>query len=140
MSMAIGAPRDRVDGRLKVTGGARYAAEFPVPSLAHAVLVQSTVASRRIEQIDTAAAQAAPGVLAVITYRNARRLQPQPAFPAGAASQTRVPLQDDTVLYNGEHVAIVVGETLQQAQEAATLVRVTYAETPARVDLATELP
>src|SRR5262249_41797408 len=124
----------------KVTGSARYAAEFPAAHLAHAVIVESTIASGRIRKIDTAAAEAAPGVLAVISYRNAPRLHPQQAFPASAVGQTRIPLQDDSVQYNGEQVAVVVAETLQQAQEGATLVRVTYEETAARVDLAGELP
>ena len=71
---AIGKPVERVDGRLKVTGGARYAAEFKVANLAHGVLVMSTIASGRIRSIDTKAALSAPGVLAVITHENAPRL------------------------------------------------------------------
>src|SRR5436309_15483292 len=66
----VGAPMDRVDGRLKVTGGARYAAEFSAPRLAHGVLHQSTIASGRIRDLDTAAAEGAPRVIAVITHRN----------------------------------------------------------------------
>jgi len=71
---AIGKPVERVDGRLKVTGGARYAAEFKAANLAHGVLVMSTIASGRIRSIDTKAALSAPGVLAVITHENAPRL------------------------------------------------------------------
>src|SRR5206468_3916202 len=70
----IGRPVDRVDGRLKVTGGARYAAEFPTQNVAYGVLVMSTIASGRILAIDTEAADRAPGVLAVITHLNAPRL------------------------------------------------------------------
>src|SRR3954469_24610209 len=71
---AVGAPLDRVDGRLKVTGGARYAAEFPTANLAHAAIVASTVPVGRITSIDTKAAEAAPGVLRVITHLNAPKL------------------------------------------------------------------
>ena len=130
---------DRVDGRLKVTGGARYAAEFPVPDLAHAVLVQSTIASGRIARSTRPPPRRAPGVLGghhppqrAAAAAGSRR------SAAGAASQTRVPLQDDRCYYNGQHVAVVVAETLEQAQHAASLVRVDVRqETPARVDLAT---
>src|SRR4051812_40444449 len=71
---AVGKPVDRGDGRLKVTGAARYAAEAQVENVAHGVLVESTVARGRITGIDTAAAEKAPGVLAVITHRNAPKV------------------------------------------------------------------
>lgn len=71
---AVGKPIDRVDGRLKVTAGARYAAEFPLPNLAHAVLLQSTIARGRIKSIDTKAAEKAPGVIALITHLNAMNI------------------------------------------------------------------
>src|SRR5439155_1088873 len=70
----IGKPVDRVDGRLKVTGGARYAAEAQVENVTHGVLVTSTIAKGKIRNIDTSAAEKAPGVLAVITHRNAPRV------------------------------------------------------------------
>lgn len=130
MSAVIGQPRDRVDGRLKVTGAARYAAEFAAPNLAHGVLVQSTVANGRVREIDTAAAEAAPGVLAVLTHRNAPRLHAVAAVPAGFAGQSLLPLQDDRVYYQGQHVAVVVADTLERAQHAASLVRVHYDEQP----------
>src|SRR3954463_7082538 len=71
----VGKPIDRVDGRLKVTGQARYAAEAQVENVAHAVLVVSTVAKGRVTSLDTGAAEKAPGVLAVLTHRNADRLK-----------------------------------------------------------------
>jgi len=70
----IGQPVSRVDGRKKVTGGATYAAEFDVPGQAHGVIVRSTVAKGRIAVIDSKAAEEAPGVLAVVTHRNAPKL------------------------------------------------------------------
>jgi xanthine dehydrogenase YagR molybdenum-binding subunit len=65
----IGMPLNRVDGRLKVTGGARYAAEAQVANVAHGVLVLSTIGSARVTRVRTAAAEKAPGVLAVLTHR-----------------------------------------------------------------------
>ena len=71
---SIGQPIDRVDGRLKVTGRAKYAAEFAVPGVVHAVLVQSTIGAGAITGFDIDAAQAMPGVLAIITPENAPKL------------------------------------------------------------------
>src|SRR5205807_4279676 len=74
----IGQPVSRVDGRQKVTGKARYAAEFEVPGVAHAAVVRSTIANGRIASIDSAAAEHASGVIAVLTNRNAPRLAYRP--------------------------------------------------------------
>jgi xanthine dehydrogenase YagR molybdenum-binding subunit len=130
---SIGAPMNRVDGRLKVTGGATYAAEYPVKDVAHAVIVTSTIAKGRVRAIDTAAALRAPGVLAVLTPANAPRLTG--TFPA-----MRVPtlLQDDRVHYNGQPIGVVIADTLEHAMEGMRLVRATYdAERPA-LDMAKE--
>jgi xanthine dehydrogenase YagR molybdenum-binding subunit len=128
MSAVVGAAVDRVDGRLKVTGAARYTAEFPVADLAHAALVQSTIARGRIKHLDTSAAEAAPGVLGVVTHRNSPRMPRLKAASTleGAAFQTVMPLQDDVVHHAGQYLAVVVAETLEQAQYAAGLVRVEY--------------
>jgi xanthine dehydrogenase YagR molybdenum-binding subunit len=114
---------DRKDGRLKVLGQAKYAAEFSVPDLAHAVLVQSTIAAGTVEEFDLAAATGMPGVLAILTPENAPRLNQE-----DAARQTVLYplLQDKNVRYNGQHVAVVVADTLQKAQAAASAVRVRY--------------
>ena len=74
MGSVIGRPIDRVDGTLKITGAARYAAEFDQPGLAYAVLVQSTVPRGRIRRIDSAVAARTPGVLLVLTHQNAPAL------------------------------------------------------------------
>src|SRR5262245_24238745 len=97
----IGKPIDRVDGRLKVTGGARFAAEYPLQNVAHAVLITSTVANGRISNIDTAAAEKVPGILAIVSHQNAPKLAPvintqgkDPDDKAeNEAAQRRVPLQ-----------------------------------------------
>ena len=70
----VGQPLDRRDARLKVMGRARYAAEFDIDNLVHAVLVQSTIASGEVTAFDLAAAQAVPGVLTIMTPDNAPRL------------------------------------------------------------------
>ncbi len=123
MNAVIGKPIPRVDGPAKVTGGATYAAEFDVPGLCHAAVVASTVPRGRIMRIDTSAAEAAPGVLAVLTHANAPRLPYQqtgqkPQVDAQAGEQLHV-LQDPEVRFNGQPIALVVAETLEQAGHAA---------------------
>jgi xanthine dehydrogenase YagR molybdenum-binding subunit len=75
---AIGQPFSRVDGRLKVTGAARYAADIPLADLLHASIVHTVIANGRIASVDTTAAERAPGVVAVFTYRNMPRMNPTP--------------------------------------------------------------
>ncbi|CAJ0731087.1 MAG: xanthine dehydrogenase family protein molybdopterin-binding subunit [Ralstonia sp.] len=134
----VGQPLDRTDGLLKVTGQARYSAEFQVPRLVHAVLVQSTVPAGRITRVDTHVAQAMPGVLLVMTHESAPRLpnggKPALEPPAGRVLSL---LQDDQVHYNGQPVALVVGDTLEHAQAAARMVRVEVAQQAARLDFET---
>ncbi len=133
----IGQPFDRTDGLLKVTGEARYAAEFPEARLAHAVLVTSTIARGTIASIDASRAQAVPGVLLVMTHQNAPRLpnggKAQLAPPAGRRLSL---LQDNEVHYNNEPVAVVVADTLEHATDAARRLRITYRSTPATLDFA----
>lgn len=128
----IGAPLDRVDGRLKVTGGARYAAEHPIEGLAYAVLVKSTIARGRIRRLDVSAAKSAPGVLGVLSHSNTPKLPEMKSFTSGQGTtlQTVVPLQDDVIHHAGQDIAVVVAETLEQAQHAARLVRVEYEAQP----------
>lgn len=134
---AVGKPLERTDGTLKVTGRARYAAEFDTPGLAHAVIVTSTVARGRVTGYDTAAAEKAPGVLAVVTPKTAPPLKPVPGrelFPKAKQLplELRPPLADDRVYHFGQAVAVVVADTFERASAAAALVRVAYAvETPA---------
>jgi CO/xanthine dehydrogenase Mo-binding subunit len=125
----VGDPIDRVDGPLKVTGAAPYPSDFTFPGLAHAALVQSTIGAGTISGIDARRAEAAPGVLAVITHENAPALADGPMTIFGPAP--RFPLKDDRVLHHGQQVAIVVAETHEQAAAAARLVEVDYAETAA---------
>ena len=129
----IGPGVDRVDGPLKVAGAAHYPLDFSFPNLAHAVLVQSTVAAGRICRIDTAAASAVPGVLVVITHENAGRLGRGPVGNLGAPPPP--PLQDDRILCYGQHIAVVVAETLEQATAVTRLIAVDYETTEAVLNL-----
>ncbi len=134
----VGQPLDRVDGRLKVTGQARYAAEAKVEGLAHAVLVQSTVAAGRVATIDSAEAEALPGVLAVISHQNSMKLrsqeQEQRPVVDPDVGEPLPPLQDNLVRYNGQPIAVVVADTFERATQAARRVKVTYREASAVTD------
>jgi xanthine dehydrogenase YagR molybdenum-binding subunit len=122
----IGAPVDRVDGPLKVTGAALYPSDFTFPDLTHAVLVQSTIAAGTIRGIHAAKAEAAPGVLAVITHENAPALVEGPMTRLGPSPP--FPLKDNRILHQGQHVAVVVAGTHEQAAAAARLVEIDYEE------------
>jgi xanthine dehydrogenase YagR molybdenum-binding subunit len=124
----VGTARDRVDGRLKVTGAATYPIDVNLPMLAHAALVQSTITSGRIRDIVVDAAERAPGVLAVITHLNMPPLAHVPVLENGP--QPLPPFRSDTVLHYGQHVAMVVAETRDQANAAAALIDVTYERDP----------
>ncbi|MBN3858620.1 xanthine dehydrogenase family protein molybdopterin-binding subunit [Paraburkholderia sp. Ac-20340] len=137
MSPLIGQPIDRIDGMLKVTGSASYAADFPEARLAHAVIVTSTVASGTIASIDTRRAQALPGVLLVMTWQNAMRLPNGGHTPlAPPAGRHLTLLQDNAVRYSNEPIAVVVADTLEHASDAAQHIGVTYAATPPIADFA----
>jgi CO/xanthine dehydrogenase Mo-binding subunit len=124
----IGDPVDRIDGPLKVTGAAPYPSDFTFPDLTHAVLVQSTIAAGTIRGIDAATAEATPGVLAVITHENAPALAEAPMHPFGPPPP--FPLRDNRIVHHGQHVAVVIARTREQALEAAQLVQIDYVEDP----------
>ncbi|RVX42687.1 xanthine dehydrogenase YagR molybdenum-binding subunit [Nonomuraea polychroma] len=125
---AAGTPLSRVDGRLKVTGQATYAAEHDVRGVVHGVIVTSTVGRGRITGIDTRAAVEQPGVLKVISHLNAPKLPYRPfrGVPDPARGERLRVFQDDRVRFFGQPVAVVVAETLEIAQHAASLVKVGY--------------
>ena len=131
---AVGAPLTRVDGPAKVTGAARYAAEFHPEGLAYAASHDSAIPAGRVTAIDTSAAERAPGVLFVLTHLNAERLPYQspaerPAVDPVSGEQLRV-LQDDGIRFSGQPVALVVAATQAQALYGASLVRVSYTADP----------
>ncbi len=132
----IGAPVSRLDGPLKVRGAAPFAAEFPVEGMVYAALAYSTVARGRIQTLDTSAAEAAPGVVLVMTHKNAPRLKPTPIFnsePKASGPSDLPIMQDECIHWNGEAVAVVLAETQEQADHAKSLIRVTYEAEPATV-------
>lgn len=118
----------RVDGRLKVTGAAKYSAEYTPAGLTYGVLVGSTITKGSITAIDTKAALKAPGVLAIITHLNAPKVpgdQPEKDKKAGDKGALKV-FYDDKIYYNGQPVAIVIADTFERAQFAASLVKAQY--------------
>ncbi len=129
----VGADLDRVDGPRKTAGAAPYPSDFDLPGQAYGALVQSTVPAGRITHVDTRAAEAAPGVVAVLTHHNAPRLPRVPDNALGVSPPA--PLQDDRVLHYGQHVAFVVAETPEQAAAAARSVSVGYEPADALTDV-----
>jgi xanthine dehydrogenase YagR molybdenum-binding subunit len=140
----IGKPTSRVDGRAKVTGQAKYAAEYNVPDLAYGVVISSAVARGKITRIDAAEALALPGVLQVFTHEN----NPGQAWFGGTAWLDRSyrdeiappgspfrPLHDAEIRFSGQPVALVVAENFELARYAASLVRVAYERAPHATDL-----
>jgi xanthine dehydrogenase YagR molybdenum-binding subunit len=129
----IGQPLPRVDGRAKVTGSARYAADFNQQGQAYAVIVSATVGLGRVTRIDSAAVEDMPGVIAVITHRNAPRLPygPHKSYIDPAVGERLHVLQDDRVRFYGQPVAIVVADALDRAERGAAALRISYeAEQP----------
>ena len=120
----LGAPIARVEGRLKVTGSAPYPIDVAVSDQAYAVLVQSTVVRGRIRAIATHMAERGPGVVTIVTHANTPSFPLGPVTPLGPSPLP--PLQNADVLHYGQHVAMVIAETLEQAQAAASLITITY--------------
>jgi xanthine dehydrogenase YagR molybdenum-binding subunit len=122
---------------VKVRGEARFTAEFKVTDVVDAALVYITIANGKMAKIDTSRAEAAQGVLAVMTHKNAPRMQAPPIVDfhdlgKGFALSDLPIMQDDLVHWDGEPVAVAIAKTLEQAEYAASLVKVEYeAETPA---------
>lgn len=129
----IGKPMTRVDGRAKVTGRAHYAADFNQPGQLHAVIVSATIGLGRVTGFQNAEVERLPGVVAVITRRNAEKLPylPHKGVIDPATGERLHVLQDDTVRFYGQPVAVIVADTLDHAERAAAALRVTYeSQTP----------
>ena len=128
ITRATGAPLNRLDGVQKVTGAAKYAYEYPVDHVTYVFPVQSTIAKGRVVSIDTSAARALPGVIAVLSHENAPQLAP-------VNDAKLAVFQSEAIAYRGQFVAAVVAETLEMARQAAELVVVRYEEQPHDVEL-----
>ncbi len=133
----IGKGIDRTDGPLKVTGHATFAAEYKLPDMAYAEILQSTISKGTIAALHTQEAEHAPGVLAVLSYKNVEKFN-----PAAQGSQAFSPspgmnlmLRDNRIVFYGQDIAVVVADTLDEAQYAASLIRVEYKEEPFAIHL-----
>jgi xanthine dehydrogenase YagR molybdenum-binding subunit len=125
----IGESVSRIDGPLKVSGSAPFAAEFPMERMVYAAVAYGTIAKGRLAEIDTARAETAPGVVAVMTHRNAPRLKPLPSMvsdPRGGSPDSLPVMQDDRIRWNGQPIAVVLAETQEQANHATSLIRAAY--------------
>jgi xanthine dehydrogenase YagR molybdenum-binding subunit len=141
----VGDPRDRVDGRAKVTGSAKYAAEYNLPGIVHAAVVPATIASGKITAIDVSEAKKAAGVIAILSHLNAPKInQPpakggqqeqQPGSSGNFAEPHLIPFSDNRVAYVGQQIAVVVADTIEHATHAAELVKVKYEQQAARTDM-----
>ncbi|MEU4013298.1 xanthine dehydrogenase family protein molybdopterin-binding subunit [Streptomyces pseudogriseolus] len=129
----VGDGVDRVDAPLKTTGAAHYPNDYTYPGMVHAALVGSTIAAGRIRSIDASDAQHAPGVLTVITHLTAPQLERGPMTLLGPSPPA--PLQDDRILHYGQHIAVVVADSPEQARHAASLVKVEYEPAEALLDI-----
>src|SRR5919107_4855272 len=132
MPRYIGKEMSRVDGVAKVTGRAKYAAEFRAPNLAYGFIVTGTVAKGTIKSIDASEAERAPGVVRVFTHLNAPKLGPKasheqsPPRAQEERDKSFRALQSDKIFFNMQPVALVIAETYEQARYAARLVKVAY--------------
>ena len=134
MSPAIGKAVNRIDGPEKVTGSARYSADILLPGLAHAAIVGAAIPSGRVTAIDTGAALAAGGVVAILTHENLPKIAGEPhllpSLVGGPApGQSFFPMQNELVHYAGQPVALVIADGHERAQYAASLVEVSYERT-----------
>ncbi|MET0373113.1 MAG: xanthine dehydrogenase family protein molybdopterin-binding subunit [Rhizorhabdus sp.] len=129
----IGAPVSRLDGALKVKGAAPFAAEFLFEDMTYASLAYATIARGRITAMDSAEAEAAPGVVLVMTHLNAPKMKAPGVFGSSptAVGPSDLPImQDARVHWNGQPIAVVLAETQEQADHAKSLIRFTYATEP----------
>jgi xanthine dehydrogenase YagR molybdenum-binding subunit len=124
----IGKPLPRVDGHAKVTGQAQYAAEFNQKDQVYAVVVSATAGLGRIAAIEADEVARMPGVVAVITHRNAPRLayRPHKSIIDPAIGERLHVLQDNKVRFHGQPIALIVAETLDQAEHASLALSITY--------------
>jgi xanthine dehydrogenase YagR molybdenum-binding subunit len=125
----VGQPISRVDGRAKVTGGAKYAGEHTAPNLVYGVVVSSAVARGRLTRIDAAEAMRVPGVVQVLTHENAPRLPSLDAAafdPVAAPGSLFVPLQDNEIKFSLQPIALALADSFELARHAASLVRIEY--------------
>ena len=123
-------PRDRLDGVDKVTGEARFSAEYRIEGLVHGAIACSTIAKGVIAHIDPTAAEQVPGVIKIFTHLNAPAMKVPPQFsiegePSVGGSTVKI-LNTDRISWNGQPIAVVIADTEERAEYAASLIAVTY--------------
>ncbi|QXC48855.1 xanthine dehydrogenase family protein molybdopterin-binding subunit [Agrobacterium salinitolerans] len=131
---SLGQSVSRIEGPMKVQGKTRFAAEFPYDNMSYAAIAFSTVARGRITELNVGAAEAAPGVILVMTYKNAPRMKAPSLMmssPTAAGASNLPVMQNDEIHWNGQPIALVLAETQEQADYAASLVEATYELLPA---------
>jgi xanthine dehydrogenase YagR molybdenum-binding subunit len=135
-SKIIGASTPRIDGPLKTTGTAMYSSDHHFADLVHAWPVTATIASGSIRSIDVSTASGMPGVIAIYTHENLGPLfrTPPPAGFSLIIDERRPPLEDKTVRYYGQYVAVAVAQTVEQARAAAEAVKISYYKTAHNVE------
>jgi xanthine dehydrogenase YagR molybdenum-binding subunit len=127
----MGKPEPRIDGRLKVTGEARYGSDFPVANPAYGFLVTSAIAKGSVTAMELNEAKAIPGVLEIFYHENSRELKEIKYRPGGGGPTSSIQDFGPEISYGGQIIALVVAETFEAAREAAHKVHVTYqAEQP----------
>ncbi len=120
---------NRVDGVAKVTGKAKFIAEWKFPNLAYGYLIHSTIAKGKIRALDASEAEKQPGVVKILTHLNT------PKFAKAQNERSHRPLHDDTILFSGQAIGVVVADTFEQARYAASLVKVTYDKEASETDV-----
>ena len=137
MSTAIGQPLNRVDGFLKTTGTAHYAADYPEKDVTYGIPILSTIANGKVKSIDTSAAEKAPGVLTIITRENLPKLKkPKNDFGSSTKLGEERPIFDDnTIYYAGQYLGLLVADSLERAITAARLVKVEEVSEPPVIDV-----
>jgi xanthine dehydrogenase YagR molybdenum-binding subunit len=128
LNKITGTPVNRIDGLLKVTGKATYATDYPVENIAYGYLVKSTIAAGKITSFDLTSAEKQAGVLSIITHLNIQKLNEKGGIRGGAL------LQSPTIEFYGQHIALVIAETFEQARAASRLIKVSYEEAKGKID------
>ena len=128
---------DRTDGILKVTGGAKYSAEYQIPGITYGVLVPSTIAKGKISNLDIKAAENAPGVIKVLSHLNVNNSVPRYAKDQALIIDRNINkvFYDDQILFAGQPIAMVIADTYERAVHAASLIKADYQKAPHQTNL-----
>ncbi|QJD94843.1 xanthine dehydrogenase family protein molybdopterin-binding subunit [Mucilaginibacter robiniae] len=144
INQAVGQPLNRVEGVAKVTGQAKYTAEHDLPGMTYGVMVTSTITKGHITKLDTKTAEQATGVLGIISHLNCPEVpgyqkNPAATLPIFAGQEFKL-FQDSQIHFNMQPVALVIADTFERAQHAASLVKIAYSAEPHHTDIHEQLP